>query len=509
MGMPETLSSSGPAGLAPDYETAIVGTGFGGLAMAIKLREDGQNRFVIIERGSSVGGTWRDNRYPGAACDVPSHLYSFSFAPKSDWSRVYPTQPELHAYLRQVADEHDLLRYIQFNSTLTGARYDEARQLWQISVIEAGSSRSFTARALVLANGGLAEPKLPDVPGVENFRGMHFHSSQWNHGYELAGKRVAVIGSGASAIQFVPEIAAKVARLDVYQRTPNWIIPRPDRPYSERLKGLFAKLPLLRRAYRSFIYWAHEARVFGLVLNPWFMTLFQKIAERHIERQVKDPALKAKVTPDYLIGCRRILISNDWYPAVSRPNVDLVTQPIREIRENAVVTADGQVREVDCLIFGTGFYATENPIGHIVHGRGGVSLASEWSHGEEAYLGTLVKRFPNLFLIVGPNTGVGHTSMVFIIETQVALIRRLLARLRAAGNATLEVRADVQDSFNRKLQQRLGASVWSTGCNSWYKHRSGKITALWPGFTFDFRRQTRAVGEQDYLLEKAKPVAVA
>jgi len=508
MGMSETLSTPPPIGLAPDYQTAIVGTGFGGLAMAIKLREDGQNDFIVIERGASVGGTWRDNQYPGAACDVPSHLYSFSFAPKTDWSRVYPTQPELHAYLRKVADDHRLLSNIEFNTTLTGAAYDEASQLWRIEVIKAGVARRFTARALVLANGGLAEPKLPDVPGVENFRGKTFHSSQWDRSYELAGKRVAVIGTGASSIQFVPEIAPKVAHLDVYQRTPNWIIPRPDRPYSARLKGLFAKLPLLRRAYRSYIYWAHEGRVFGLVLNPWFMKLFQKIAERHIDRQVKDPVLKAKVTPDYLIGCRRILISNDWYPAVSRPNVDLVTQGIREIREHSIVTADGVERAVDCIIFGTGFYATENPIGAVIRGRGGVSLASEWRNGEEAYLGTLVKRFPNLFLIVGPNTGVGHTSMVFIIESQVALIRRLLAHLRHSGSGTLEVRAEVQDRFNSRLQQRLGASVWSTGCNSWYKHRSGKITALWPGFTFDFRRQTQRVGENDYVLEK-KSIAVA
>ncbi len=507
MGMSETLSNSLPGATRPDYGTAIVGTGFGGLAMAIKLREDGQNDFVIIERGSSVGGTWRDNQYPGAACDVPSHLYSFSFAPKSDWSRVYPTQPELHAYLRKVADDHQLLPNIQFNSTLTGAAFDEQNQLWRIEVSSAGVKRTFTARALVLANGGLAEPKLPDVPGVEKFAGKTFHSSQWDHGFDLTGKRVAVIGTGASAIQIVPQIAPKAAQLDVYQRTPNWIIPRPDRPYSERTKALFAKLPLLRLAYRAFIYWGHEARVFGLVLNPGFMKLFQKIAERHIDRQVADPAMKAKVTPDYLIGCRRILISNDWYPAVTRPNVSLVTEGIREIREHSVVDGNGVERPVDCLIFATGFYATENPIGSIIQGRGDVTLASEWANGEEAYLGTLVKKFPNLFLIVGPNTGVGHTSMVFIIESQVAMIRRLLADLRNSGSGTLEVRSEVQDEFNRRLQAHMSTSVWSTGCKSWYKHRSGKITALWPGFTFSFRRQTEKVTARDYVLEK--PVAVA
>jgi len=505
MGINQNLAAGlagGSGSIKPDHQVIVVGTGFGGLCMAIKLREDGVRDFVLIERGDSVGGTWRDNRYPGAACDVPSHLYSLSFAPKSDWSRIYPTQPELHAYLRSVAERYELLPSIRFNTNFIGADYDEVQQIWSVRIKSALGLQTLTARALVLANGGLAEPKLPEIPGVERFRGKTFHSSGWDHGYDLAGKRVAVIGTGASAIQFVPEIAAKVAHLDVYQRSPNWIIPRPDRPYSDGEKRRFASWPLWRRLYRQMIYWGHEARVFGLVLQPAFMKLFQKIAERHIAKQVKSPTLKAKVTPDYLIGCRRILISNDWYPAIGRSNVELVTTPIREIRENAVVTADGQVREVDCLIFGTGFYATENPIGQVVRGRTGRSLAQEWVNGEEAFLGTLVKNFPNLFMIVGPNTGVGHTSMVYIIESQVALIRRLIGKLLAGGPQSLEIRADVHDEFNRKLQQRLATSTWSTGCNSWYKHKSGKITALWPGFTFDFRRQLQKVGDADCVIVK-------
>ncbi len=501
--------SENPSGVGrPDYEVAIVGTGFGGLCIALKLREDGEQNFVLIERGDSVGGTWRDNSYPGAACDVPSHLYSFSFAPKTDWSRKYPVQPELHAYLRDIAERHELLPKVRFSTTFEGADYDEVHQLWHIRISRQGVVSQLSARSLVLANGGLAEPKLPEIAGIERFAGKTFHSSRWDHDYELAGKRVAVIGTGASAIQFVPEIAPKVARLDVYQRTPNWIIPRPDRAYSQAEKSRFARWPLWRKLYRAMIYWGHEARVFGFVVQPAFMKLFQKVAEFHINRQVVDPTLKRKVTPGYLIGCKRILISNDWYPALGRRNVDLVDAPIAEIREHSIVTADGQEREVDCLIFGTGFYATDNPIGAVVRGRGGRSLAQEWSGGEEAYLGTLVKGFPNLFLIVGPNTGVGHTSMVYIIESQVSLIRRLLAKLRGKAQA-LEIKAAVQDGFNHALQQRLETSAWSTGCNSWYKHRSGKITALWPGFTFSFRRQIEAVGDGDYTLQTAPTKSLA
>lgn len=489
----------------PELDVAIVGTGFGGLCMALKLREDGRHNFLIVERGDSVGGTWRDNHYPGAACDVPSHLYSFSFAPKTDWSRKYPTQPELHAYLRGIAEEHGLLPKIRFRTTFEGADYDTTGQFWRLRLRRHdGTAQALTARALVLANGGLAEPRLPEIPGIERFQGKTFHSSRWDHDYELAGKRVAVIGTGASAIQFVPQIAPRVGRLDVYQRTPNWIIPRPDRPYTFAEKQLFERLPLWREAYRAAIYWGHEARVFGFVVQPAFMKLFQRLAQNHIRDQVPDPVLRKKVTPDYLIGCKRILISNDWYPALGRDNVDLIETGIREIRENAIVTTDGQVREVDCIIFGTGFYATDNPIAEVIRGREGHTLARDWSQGEEAYLGTLVKGFPNLFFIVGPNTGVGHTSMVYMIESQVALIRRLIGEVVGRGARTLEVKAEVQDRYNARLQKRLAGSAWSTGCNSWYKHRSGKITALWPGFTFDFRRQLQKVGARDYRLDKVK-----
>ncbi|MGH9792077.1 MAG: flavin-containing monooxygenase, partial [Candidatus Acidiferrales bacterium] len=296
----------------PEHDVAIIGTGFAGLCMAIKLKQEGRQNFVLIERGQSVGGTWRDNHYPGAACDVPSHLYSFSFEPNAQWSRKYPTQPELYRYLKGIAEKYALLPHIRFGTKLLGAEYDEAGEFWRVTT----SQGVITARAVVSGAGGLAELKLPDIPGVEKFAGKTFHSSQWDHSYDLRGKRVAVIGTGASSIQFVPAIADQPARMDVYQRTPNWIIPRPDRAYSRLEKTLFRVLPFTRWLHRNWIYWTHEARVMGMVIHPGLMKIFQILAERHIKKQVADPALRAKVTPDYTIGCKRVLISNDWYPAL-------------------------------------------------------------------------------------------------------------------------------------------------------------------------------------------------
>jgi cation diffusion facilitator CzcD-associated flavoprotein CzcO len=481
---------------AVDHEVVIIGAGFAGLCMAIRLQEQGPRDFVIVERAGSVGGTWRDNHYPGAACDVPSHLYSLSFEPNPGWSRKYPTQPELRAYLEDVAARHGLLEKIRFGTRLLSAEYDEAARLWRVTT----SAGVIRARSLVCGVGGLSEPKLPDIPGIGTFRGKTFHSARWDHSYDLSGKRVAVIGAGASAIQFVPEIVDKVARIDVYQRTPNWIIPRPDRAYTGIEKWLFRTVPAARELHRAQIYWLHELRVLGMVTHPGLMKLFQALAERHIAKQVKDPALRAKVTPKYTIGCKRILIANDWYPALQRPNVELITEGITEIREGSVVTADGAVREVDCIIYATGFYATESPIAGMLRGRGGQLLSDAWADGEEAYLGTLIKGFPNLYFVVGPNTGLGHSSMVFMIEAQVEFITRLLSHMRGARAESLEIKAEAQDAFNEQLQRRLRGSIWATGCTSWYQHRSGKITALWPGFTFDFWLRARRLDAAQFHL---------
>lgn len=495
---------------SPDFEVAVVGSGFAGLCMAIGLKERGEQRFVVLERADDVGGTWRDNDYPGAACDVPSHLYSFSFAPNPGWSRRYPTQPELQAYLRGVADRYGVRRHIRFRTEMRAATYDETEQLWHVRT----SGGTFTARVLVSGAGGLSAPKLPDIAGVERFRGETFHSSRWDHGCRLDGKRVAVIGTGASAVQLVPEIAGKVARLDVFQRTPNWIVPRTDRAYRPFEKWLFRHVPLARQLYRALIYWLFELRVLGMVIHPVLMSAFQRLAERHLARQVPDRALRERLTPDYTIGCKRILISNDWYPALQRPNVSLVTEPIREIREQGVVTADGREREVDCLVFATGFFATENPIAGCIRGRGGLRLDEAWADGEEAYLGTTVAGFPNLFFVVGPNTGLGHSSMVFMIEAQVRYVLALLDARTRAGAASVEVRPDAQERYNRRLHERLGGTIWATGgCSSWYRHRSGRITSLWPGFTFEFWLRTRRPVLADYVLlphdERAGPLVAA
>jgi cation diffusion facilitator CzcD-associated flavoprotein CzcO len=482
---------------APDFEVAILGTGFAGLCMAMKLRETGERRFVLLERAHDVGGTWRDNTYPGAACDVPSHLYSLSFAPNPDWSRTYPTQPELHRYLRNLAADHGILPHIRFGHALEKAEWDAEKRWWRLTT----SGGVVTARKVVSGTGGLSEPKNPDIPGIETFAGTMFHSSRWRHDVDLAGKRVAVIGTGASAIQFVPEIAPTVGRLDVYQRTPNWIIPRKDRPYSESTKTLFRGIPALREAHRQSIYWTHEARVVGIVLHPALMKGFQLLAERHLKAQIPAGELRKKVLPNYTIGCKRVLISNTWYPALQRPNVALITEGIAKIEGNTIISTDGTRREVDVLVLATGFYATENPIGSCIYGRDGLLLSEAWKDGEEAYLGTLVKEFPNFFFIVGPNTGLGHSSMIYMIEAQVAYIQSLFRHMTAASATTLEVSPAVQDAYNHDLQKKLKGSIWATGCKSWYQHRSGKITALWPDFTFKFLERTQAFRASDYLLD--------
>ena len=478
-----------------DTHLVIVGTGFAGLGMAIRLKEMGIDDFIIIERASDVGGTWRDNRYPGAACDVPSHLYSFSFEPNTEWSRVYPTQPELEAYLQNVTDKWDLRHHIRFSHTLTAAHYQQDSGHWLVKT----SGGDFRARFVVCGNGGLAEPKLPDIPGVENFGGHHFHSATWDHNYSLEGKRVAVIGTGASAIQFVPQIADKPAKLSVFQRTPNWILPRHDRAYHRFEKWLFKRLPITRKLLRAKIYCQNEMRVLGMVLHPALMKLFRITATWNIRRQVADPDLRNKLTPTFPIGCKRILISNDWYPALQKPNVEVETSGIQEITSTSIISKDGSEREVDCIIFGTGFYATENPIATMIHGRDGRVLADVWADGEEAYLGSSVHGFPNFFFIVGPNVTLGHSSMVYMIETQIAAISRVLEAADEVSSTTVEVREEVQDTYNRELQTRLGGSVWANGCDSWYKHRSGKITQLWPGFTFSFRRRNRDFKQSDYI----------
>ncbi|RMP68564.1 hypothetical protein ALQ18_03555 [Pseudomonas marginalis pv. marginalis] len=479
-------------------DIAIIGSGFAGLCMAIKLKEAGFTDFFVAEQADSLGGTWRDNHYPGCACDVQSHVYSFSFAPNPDWTRQFAPQAEIRAYLEQCAQRFALAPYLRFGMALQRAVFDEREQRWHLSFSD---GRQVSARVLVSGMGGLSRPALPDIPGLASFKGKRFHSQQWDHAYSLKGKRVAVIGTGASAIQFVPQIAAQVAHLDVFQRTPPWIMPKPDRPISRVERWAFKHLPFTQRLVRGAFYWALEGRVVGFSLHPHLMKMAQKIALRHLHKQVVRPSLRKTLTPDYTLGCKRVLISNDYYPALSRSNVEVVTDSVLRIEADAVITADGIKHPADCLIFGTGFQASDPlPRGCII-GRDGIDLMHTWQHGAYAYKGTTVPGYPNLFLIIGPNTGLGHNSMVLMIEAQVSYILDALRRMQQQRIATLEVKPAVTQAYNQHLQSKLKRSIWNTGgCQSWYLDpRTGKNTTLWPGSTWRFKQLTRHCALKDYV----------
>ncbi len=480
---------------------AIVGSGFAGLGMAIKLRERGIDDFVLLDRGSEVGGTWRDNTYPGAACDVPSHLYSFSFAPNPDWTHSFSGQPEIQAYLQRCADESGVRRNFYGGCEVTAARWDDARAVWHVET----SCGDLDAKLLVSAVGALSEPRVPPIPGIEDFPGRVFHSASWDHSFDLSGKRVAVVGTGASSIQFVPQIAPKVAELHLFQRTAPWVIPRLDRAFSRTEKWLFEHVPAVQRLIRSAIYWGREAYVLGFAVNPRIMRLAERAARGHLQRQVPDPELRRKLTPDYTIGCKRILIASDYYPALARPNVEVLTEGLVGVRGSTVVGSDGSERDVDAIVFGTGFHVTDMPAAQWLYGRGGVQLANAWSDGMAAYRGTTVAGFPNLFMLVGPNTGLGHTSMVVMIEAQIAYVLDCLRHMDACGVGVVDVRPDAEASYNERLQQDMRGTVWTAGgCASWYLDDRGRNTTLWPSFTFRFRRQTEAFDPGAYDVE---PVA--
>lgn len=485
----------------PDHvHTFVVGAGFAGLGMAIKLDEHGFTDFLVADKGTEVGGTWRDNTYPGAACDVPSQLYSFSFAPNPDWSRSFSPQPEIQAYLRDVAERAGVLDRFRFGVTVQDAAWDDTDRVWRVTT----SAGDLTARFLVSGAGGLSEPKLPDIEGIEDFRGDLFHSARWDHDIDLAGKRVAIIGTGASAIQIVPEVAKVAGRLDVYQRTAPWVMPRHDRNYTPVERFGFRHVPGLQKLYRTVIYWGREGFVPAFTLLPKLATPAKIASLKNIERGISDPELRKAVTPTFEIGCKRILISNAYYPALDRDNVELVTDRIAEVTETGIVTADGTTRDIDVLIVATGFHTTDQPIAEHVKGRDGLTLADTWREGGmAAYKGTTVNGFPNLFQLVGPNTGLGHSSMVFIIESQIAYV---IGALQTAGEeqlATLEPTPEAQAAWNRDLQRRMKRTVWNSGgCASWYLDEHGRNTVLWPRATFTFRALLRQFDTEHYLTAK-------
>jgi cation diffusion facilitator CzcD-associated flavoprotein CzcO len=485
---------------APRHRIIIVGTGFSGLCMGVKLREAGEDDFIILERAGEVGGTWRDNTYPGCACDVESHLYSFSFEPNPNWSRLYAPQPEIFAYLRHVARKYDLMRHIHFHTNLVGARWDETRRLW---VVTADDGRVFEGEALVSGMGGLSNPAYPDIPGRERFEGPQFHSATWRHDVNLDDQRVAVIGSGASAIQFVPQIAPWVAHLNYFQRTPPWVVPKMDRPVSARERADFQSNPWRQRIARNKLYWLLEARFLAFKYKPEWMNLVAKVGKRRIRKHIKDPALQAKLTPSYTPGCKRLLISNDYYPALARTNVSVITDGIREITAKGVVTHDGREHPADVIIYGTGFKVQDPIPKGAIFGKGGVDLVDLWRQGPEAFLGITVAGFPNFFILMGPNTGLGHNSMVYMIESQAHYIVEALKTMKERRLRTIEVKPEAQAQFVGQVQQALTGTVWNSGCKSWYLNDQGRNTAAWPGFTFAYRLKTRRFRLNPYQTERA------
>ena len=488
-------SSNGEAHVR-HFRMAILGAGFSGLGIAIRLKQRGYDDFVLIEQAADVGGTWRDNTYPGCACDVPSNLYSFSFALNPQWSRVFPPQREILDYLRRCARQYGILSHIRWNSELLDASWNEDDQCWHISTTRG----QLTADMLIFGNGPLSEPSLPPIPGIEGFEGIMFHSACWNHDYDLTGKRVAVIGTGASAVQFVPQIQPLVGHLSLFLRTPPWILPRQDRPVPDWKKTMFRILPITQRLMRTRVYLRLELVALALVYRPAMLESFERFSKRHLAHQVSDAALREKLTPRYSMGCKRILLSDDFYPALTQPNVEVITDRIREVRANSIVTGDGREREVDTIICGTGFHVTNAQLPQHVYGRGGQSLANRWRAGLGAYLGTTVSGFPNLFLLIGPHTGLGHNSMVYMIESQINYILDCLRTMRRRNLRAVEVRPDIQEAFDTEMQRRMRGTVWTSGCTSWYLDANGRNTTLWPGFTFEFRRRTRHFDPQRYDL---------
>ncbi len=489
------------------HRVAVIGAGFGGLGMGVALRGAGYDQpddFVIVEQDDGVGGTWRANTYPGCACDVPSHLYSFSFAPNPDWRFSFGRQPEILRYLERCADDGGLRPHLRLGTRVVEAEWVEADAHWRLTlepVDRPGATETLTADLVVGATGGLSRPKDPDIAGLATFEGALFHSARWDHSVDLEGKRVAVIGTGASAIQVVPAIADQVQELHLFQRTPPWILPRPDRPTSERERALYRRLPLLQGLHRLYLYTRLEVRVLGFTGPRLLLTPTRHEALRHIRRSIRDPDLRAAVTPDYTLGCKRILLSNDYYDALYRADVHLVRGGATEVTRTGVRGADGVLRDVDAVILCTGFQASESVAPFPLRGRDGLDLADAWgTDGAAAYLGSAVAGFPNLFLLAGPNSGLGHSSMVYILESQIAFALDAVKTLDRRGARSVEVRRAVQDVFNERLQSRLARTVWASGCASWYQTSSGKNTTLWPGSTLELRARTRRLLARDFLV---------
>jgi cation diffusion facilitator CzcD-associated flavoprotein CzcO len=483
-----------------EHQVVVVGAGFSGIGMAARLRSMGIDDFVVLDRGNDLGGTWRDNSYPGCCCDIPSNLYSFSFVLNPDWSRSFPPQGEIWDYMRACADRFDVGGHLRFGHAVQEARWDEEARRWTVCLV---GGEEYAAPVLVWATGPLSEPSMPEFPGLGEFRGKVFHSARWEHGFDLTGKRVCVVGTGASAVQFVPQIAPVVEHLYLYQRTPPFIVPRRDRPVSRLRQLVYRKVPATQRLSRLRIYAIFESLLSVFVGGgERRKAVVRKRALDHLAKQVPDEALRAKLTPDYQPGCKRLLLSDDYYPSLTRPNVELVASPVASFTAHEVVGQDGIARPVDVVIMGTGFEAAEPPYAEHIVGRDGARLSEVWkANGVEAYAGAAVAGFPNLFLMIGPNATLAHNSMIYMIESHINYVASALHFMARPGVRTVEVRRPVQQRYNDRLQHRLEHSVWvEGGCRSWYLDHRGRNTTLWPYHTWKFRRLTRRFHPGEYLV---------
>lgn len=482
----------------PHTKVAIIGAGCGGIAMAIRLQQHGIYDFIILEKGSDFGGTWRDNHYPGAACDVQSHLYSLSFAPKSNWSKRYAEAPEIFSYIQDLVTDYNLRAFCRLNTEVLAAHYQAERCLWQLQLQD---QSILEAQFVIFASGPLHIPQIPDILGIEKFQGKVFHSAQLDHTYDPTGKNVASIGIGGSAIQYIPEIAPKCKQLYVMQRTAAWFIPRDERAYPNLEKKLFKKYDWFRKLHRARLYWSNESRVVPIV-KPGIMKFTQKLVELFIKYEVKNPELAKKLTPDYIMGCKRILVSNKYFPTFNRHNVELVTEKIQELTEHSIITQDGKERPIDCLIYGTGFIT--DPRIYMKNfqctGLDGVELNEMWKQGAESYYGICVKDFPNLFQLLGPNTLLAHNSVIFMIEAQVEYILQLMQLVDQSQSDAIMVKDQAQDAFNQQVQHMFEKTVWQFGCVSWYQQEGGKNFALWPTYTWKYWLKTKKPNAADYRL---------
>ena len=481
-------------------EVLIIGAGFGGLGTAIRLRQQGISEIVILERANEVGGTWRDNNYPGAACDIPSNLYSYSFAPNPDWSRAYSGSGEILGYARHLADSNGLRQLIRFGRTVTDAAFDETEGHWVVTTSE---GEVFRGRSLVMASGGLANPSLPKIPGIDSFEGKRIHSARWEHSYDLKGKRVAVIGTGASAIQIIPELVKVAEKVTVFQRTPGWVMPRMNYRSPEWSKTLFRAVPATQNLLRKALFWGHESMAFSFIWSTPMTNLVERISAAFLKHQVSDPWLRRQLTPDFRIGCKRVLMSSEYYPALQKPNCKLITWPIATISPKGIRTAEGIEHQVDCIVFATGFEVSKAGTPFTIRGIQGRVLAEEWARGSQAYKSVNVSGYPNLSFILGPNSGPGHNSALVYMESQIGYIVETIRTLRNQNLSLLDVKPEVQAQYNRAIQKRLARTNWNSGCKSWYLTEDGYNATMYPGFATQYAAQMGSFNAQHYRTEVA------